>query len=126
MPNATQSIGMVEYGVSPILKTAGSLFLIIALMLVAYYLLKRYGHRIGVGAKFSKDAPQFKGRLSLGPKHQVAVIEFRGKTMLLGVTDHSINLLSCMDDESQSRSREKNAEAFQKAMDQADADSAAD
>jgi flagellar protein FliO/FliZ len=117
---------MLQYGFSPVLKTAGFLLLLIALMLAAYYVLKRYGHRIGMGGRLSKDAPQFRGRLSLGPKHQVAVIEFRGKTLLLGVTDHSINLLSCMDDESCRRSREKDAEVFQKAMDQAGADSAAD
>jgi flagellar protein FliO/FliZ len=117
---------MLEFGFSPLLKSAGALLLLLGCLLAGYYVIKRFGHRFGLSPKRSRNAPQVKGQLSLGPKHRIAVVAFRGKTMLLGVTDHSINLLTVMDDEDQNGAKDTDDEVFKKFLDQADADRAAD
>lgn len=75
-----------------ILTTAGYLFLLLGVIFLAYYLLKRFG----VPAAFSsgQNGPRLISRLMLGNRQSVAVVRYRDKDLLLGVTDNSISLLS--------------------------------
>ncbi|WP_394699591.1 flagellar biosynthetic protein FliO [uncultured Pseudodesulfovibrio sp.] len=75
-----------------ILSTAGYLFLLLGVIFLAYYLLKRFG----VPAAFmsGQNGPRLISRLMLGNRHSVAVVRYRDKDLLLGVTDNGISLLS--------------------------------
>ncbi len=126
MPNATETSSLMEYSVSPVLKTAGSLLLILALLMLALFLLKRYGPRFNIGGKASQDGPRLESRLSLGPKHQVAVVVFRKKTLLLGVTDHAINVLTSLDENEGERPKDQHDKDFQSVLDQTGPGRAAD
>ena len=52
----------------------------------------------------------------LGPRRGVAVVRFLNKRLVLGVTDHSINLLHEVDDDDD----RDGPQSFQKTMDKAD------
>ncbi len=75
-----------------ILTTAGYLFLLLGVIFLAYYLLKR----LGVPAAFTsgQNGPRLISRLMLGNRQSVAVVRYRDKDLLLGVTDNGISLLS--------------------------------
>jgi flagellar biosynthetic protein FliO len=74
---------------------AGSLVLIIGLILVFVYLLKRYH----IGPLSSNRSPVFKllGTLSLAPKRSIALVEINKQWLVLGVGTERVNLLSKMD-----------------------------
>ncbi len=78
------------------IKMVGALLLILAVILLAYYLLKRYGHKAGLGFSHSNYL-QTKAVLSLGPKKSIVVVRFLNKYLVLGVTDSQINLIKEMD-----------------------------
>jgi len=78
------------------LKVAGILCLMLAFIFAGFWLLKRYGHRAGLGL-LSKNQMKLEGQLSLGPKKTVVVVRFLNKRLVLGVTDSNINLLTEMD-----------------------------
>ncbi|MFW6324262.1 MAG: flagellar biosynthetic protein FliO [Desulfovibrionales bacterium] len=80
------------------LKMAGGLFLLLALIFLGFYLLKRYGHRMGLPSSRSQGL-SLQGQLSLGPKKGVAVVRFLNKYLVLGVTDTHITKLAEMDAE---------------------------
>jgi flagellar protein FliO/FliZ len=71
-----------------------ALLLILGLILVGYYILKKYGVKWGLRGRGLPGVVTFVGHLSLGPKQGVAVVKFAGKFLVLGVTEHSINLLT--------------------------------
>jgi flagellar protein FliO/FliZ len=79
----------------PVLHMAGALFLVLAVILVGFWLLKRFGPMAGLGAARGKLA--FEGQLALGPRRSVVVVRFLNKVLVLGVTEHQINLLTEMD-----------------------------
>ena len=70
----------------------GGLFLIVALLLGGFWLLKRFGPRAGLG--FHKGDLRLEGQLALGPKRSVVVVRFLNRRMVLGVTEQNINLLT--------------------------------
>ncbi len=70
----------------------GALFLIVAVLLGGYWLLKRYGPKTGLG--FARGDLKLEGQLSLGPKRHVVVVRFLNRRMVLGVTEQHINLLT--------------------------------
>ncbi|BBD09400.1 flagellar biosynthetic protein FliO [Desulfovibrio ferrophilus] len=78
------------------LKVAGILCLMLAFIFAGFWLLKRYGHRAGLGLLSQNDL-KMEGQLALGPKKYVVVVRFLNKRMVLGVTDSHINLLTEMD-----------------------------
>lgn len=78
------------------LKVAGVLCLMLAFIFAGFWVLKRYGHRAGLGL-LTRNELKLEGHLSLGPKKQVVVVRFLNKRMVLGVTDTSINLLTEME-----------------------------
>ena len=79
-----------------LLQVAGVLCLLLAVIFVGFWLLKRFGRRMGLGVFGSGDL-RIEGAMSLGPKKSVVVVRFLNKRMVLGVTDASINLLTQMD-----------------------------
>lgn len=76
------------------LKMAGSLVLVIGLILLFVYLLKRF--RIG---PLSSRSPVFRllGSLSLGPRRSIALVEIHNQWLVLGVGAERVTLLSRMD-----------------------------
>jgi len=75
----------------PLLTTAGTLFLLLGAIFLAYWLLKRFGIS---GAMGGPGSPRLISRLMLGNNQAIAVVRYKDKDMLLGVTDASITLLS--------------------------------
>jgi flagellar protein FliO/FliZ len=75
-----------------ILTTAGYLFLLLGVIFLAYYLLKRFG--VPGALTSGRGAPRLLSRLMLGNRQSVAVIRYRDKDLLLGVTEDNITLLS--------------------------------
>jgi len=75
-----------------ILATLGYLCLLLGVIFFAYWLLKRLGFH-GMGMRSGKGAPHLLTRLMLGNRQSVAVVRYRDKDMVLGVTEEQITLL---------------------------------
>jgi flagellar protein FliO/FliZ len=76
-----------------ILTTAGYLCLLLGVIFLAYWLLKRFGVP-GALTGSGQDGPKLVSRLMLGNRQSVAVVRYRDKDLLLGVTEHSVSLLA--------------------------------
>ncbi len=92
MPNATDTLPTWDFGFAA-LKMVGGLFLVLGLLFLLLYLLKRYGHKAGLTRRLSSDLVLM-GQLALGPRKSVVVVRYLNKEMVLGVTDNSITLLT--------------------------------
>ena len=77
----------------PILQTFGALFLIVGLLLLAFWLLRRYGGRLGLGLP-GRRGLRLVEQLSLGGRRGVVVVRHQDRLLVLGVTDHHITLLT--------------------------------
>jgi len=77
-------------------QVAGVLCLLLAVMFLGFWLLRRFGKRMGLGV-FGAGDLRIEGTMSLGPKKSIVVVRFLNKRMVLGVTDASINLLTQVD-----------------------------
>lgn len=75
-----------------ILTTAGYLFLLLGVIFLAYWLLRRFGVP-GALAGSGRNGPRLVSRLMLGNRQSVAVVRYRDKDLLLGVTEHNVTLL---------------------------------
>lgn len=87
---ASASLPQVDTG-TMLLTTMGYLALLLGVIFLAYYLLKRFG--IHGGFQGGPGAPRLLSRLMLGNRQSVVVVRFRGRDMVLGVTEERINLL---------------------------------
>jgi flagellar protein FliO/FliZ len=76
-----------------------ALLLLLGVIFVAFYLLRRFGPRLGLPMARKQGALTFEGQLSLGPRKSVVLVRFLNKVMVLGVTEQSINLLTEIDDD---------------------------
>jgi flagellar protein FliO/FliZ len=76
-----------------ILTTAGYLFLLLGVIFLAYWLLRRFGVP-GALTSSGPNGPKLVNRLMLGNRQSVAVVRYRDKDLLLGVTEHSVSLLA--------------------------------
>jgi len=76
-----------------ILTTAGYLFLLLAVIFLAFWLLKRFGVP-GALSSNGKSGPRLVSRLMLGNRQSVAVVRYRDRDMVLGVTESRITLLA--------------------------------
>ena len=94
--SAPQALPALDMG-TEWLKMMGGLALLLGLLLVAYWLLKRYGPKAGLGV-FRRGGLAVEGSLALGPRKSLVVVRFLNKVMVLGVTESSINLLTEVDD----------------------------
>ncbi len=77
-------------------KTIGALALVIGIMLVLVYLVRKFG----LGGQPLKQGSLINvvdSRL-LAPKKQVTVIEVAGEYMLLGISEQQINLISKLEE----------------------------
>jgi flagellar protein FliO/FliZ len=90
LDNATLSQNVVDTGAAG-LKMASSLFLILALLLLGFYLVRRFWPRLGAGS--SSQALQVVARQSIGVKKEIVVVRFLNRVFLLGVTESSITML---------------------------------
>jgi len=96
-PGATGAIGATggDYGLAgAAAQMALALILILGVILLAYYLLKKFGPKLGIGMPGRSDKLVFLGHLPLGPKKNVVMVRFLNRILLLGVTEHSINYLT--------------------------------
>jgi len=75
-----------------VLTTLGYLCLLLGVIFLAYWLLKRLGFH-GMGIRSGSGAPRLLTRLMLGNRQSVAVVRYRDKDMVLGVTEEHISLL---------------------------------
>lgn len=81
---------------STVLVTLGYLCLLLGVIFFAYWLMKRLG--LGVmGVRSFRGGPQLVSRLMLGNRQSVAVVRYRDKDILLGVTEENITLLKEFD-----------------------------
>jgi flagellar protein FliO/FliZ len=76
-----------------ILTTLGYLCLLLGVIFLAYYLLKRLGIQ-GWGAQGGPGGPRLMSRLMLGNRQSLVVVRFRGSDLLLGVTEERVSLLT--------------------------------
>jgi len=94
--NATSmALPAVDTG-STVLMTLGYLCLLLAIIFFAYWLLRRLGFH-GMGVRSSGDGPQLLSRLMLGNRQSVAVVRYRDKDLVIGVTEDRVNLLKEFD-----------------------------
>ena len=77
------------------LKMAAALFIILALIFLGYYLLRRFGARAGLS--FGGGKMNVVATMGLGPGKSVVVVRFLNKYLVLGVTEARINKLMEMD-----------------------------
>ena len=91
--NATgaMTLPVVDTGAT-IFTTLGYLSLLLGVIFLAYYLLRRLGVQ-GMGVQGGQGAPQLMGRLMLGQHQSVVVVRHQGKDLLLGVTAEHVTLL---------------------------------
>ncbi len=106
MPNATVLPPVVpDAGVGSILKMGGALFFILAMLLLAFYILRRFN----IGGSFPgvrKGVLQIVDRLPLGPRQNVTVIKYRDREMVIGVTQDKITLLHAGDEGHESNKKD--------------------
>ncbi len=89
--DSSPALPPVEPGLGPLFTMIGGLCLVLALLLIGFWLLRRYGPKGGFGAsKWLK----YEGSLAIGPRKSVVVVRFLNKVLVLGVTEHQINLLT--------------------------------
>jgi flagellar protein FliO/FliZ len=81
----------------PAVQMALAMLVILGVILLAFWMLKRYGPRLGLRGPNKPYNLRFEGQLALGPKKSVMVVRFLNKLLVLGVTEHSINLLTEVD-----------------------------
>lgn len=79
-----------------LLQVAGSMLLLLGVLFVSLYVLKRYGPKAGLGV-FGRGDIKLEGQLPLGPSRSVVVVRYLNKRLVLGVTESSINLLTEME-----------------------------
>ena len=80
-------------GLLDLFSVAGVLMLMLGVLFAAFWILKRYGHKAGLGM-LTNPTLKMEARLPLGPKKQVVVLRYRDKHLVLGVTDQNITLLT--------------------------------
>lgn len=72
-------------------QALGLLFLIVTVMFLALWLLKRKG---GLNVLTRQGDLVFESKMALGPKKSLVVVRFLNKRVLLGVTDQRITMLT--------------------------------
>ena len=87
-----------EYGLAGVaLKMGLTLAVLLGVIFAAFWLLKRYGPKIGLGPGGRGGMLRLVDHLAVGPKKSVVVVRFLNKDLVLGVTDHSITRLAEVD-----------------------------
>ncbi len=85
----------MDYGLAgTAVHMALALLLVLAVIFAAYWLLKRYGGKWGIGPAGRGGMLRLLAHLSLGPRKSIVVVRFMHKNLVLGVTEHNITLLT--------------------------------
>lgn len=84
-----------------IVKMLAALALVLAVLVGLYWLLRRFLPGQAPGA--SGGALRLIGRLPLGPKKGLALVEVAGRVLVLGLAEQSVNLIATIDDPEQVR-----------------------
>lgn len=71
-----------------------ALLLILAVILVGFWILRRFGPKIGIGPAGRGGMLRMMAQLALGPRKSVVVVRFLNKDLVLGVTEQNITLLT--------------------------------
>ncbi|MFZ5426268.1 MAG: flagellar biosynthetic protein FliO [Thermodesulfobacteriota bacterium] len=79
------------------IQMAVALLLILAVILLAFWMLRRFGPKFGLGPSSKPLGLRVEGHLTLGPRKNIMVVRFLNRLLVLGVTDQSINLLTEVD-----------------------------
>jgi flagellar protein FliO/FliZ len=90
--NATSTLPAGDLG-GAWMTMVGSLLLILAFLFAGFYILRRFGHKAGLGMMTRGDMVM-ESQMGLGPRRSIVVVRHQNKRMVLGVTEHNINLLS--------------------------------
>ncbi len=102
-PPPAAGIPTASFGWGGYFQALGAVFLVLALLALALYLLKRFSPRSRL---FKRGDLQLEAQLQLGPKRSVAVVRFLNKRLVLGVTDANVNLLTQTDTEHDAHSND--------------------
>lgn len=85
---------------SAIIKVSGSLLVVVGIMLVLLYAIKRTG--LGSGLGNGSSAITVLETRMVAPKKYIAIVDVAGRCLALGITDHNITLLSDLGTEAKS------------------------
>ncbi|KHK03004.1 flagellar biosynthetic protein FliO [Desulfovibrio sp. TomC] len=96
MPDPTGgSFTATEYGLTGVaLKMGLTLLIILAFIFAAFWLLKRYGQKFGIGPKGRGGKLRLLDHLPVGPRKSIVVVRFLNKDLVLGITEQSITFLT--------------------------------
>ncbi len=118
MDNATGMASSMSMGLVG-MKTAAALFIILALIFLIFFLMRRYGHKAGLSFGQSGNLTHV-ANLSVGPKKSVVVVRFLNEYLVLGVSESQINFLTKI------HADHEDDEKFARILDRKTADSADD
>ncbi len=113
-PHAS-SLGQSSFSWSGYLQAVGILFLLLAALWMAVWLVRRYGkfNFLPRPGALPRGALLLEAQLPLGPRKGLMVVRFLNRRLLLGVTDQQITLLT----EEQAQDEPDHAD-FQKIMEE--------
>jgi flagellar protein FliO/FliZ len=79
-----------------LIQAFGSLMLVVLLIFVVLYLLKKFVFRDFGTTIGRKNSSEFKivGQIMLQPKKYIYIIKFFDRMLVVGITDNNLNLLS--------------------------------
>lgn len=93
---AVKSADPALFSMSGYIQALGVLFLFLALLWAAVWLVRRYGrfNFLPRPGALPRDALVMEAQMPLGPRKGLMVVRFLNRRLLLGVTDHRISLLT--------------------------------
>ena len=96
MPDATGApLGAAAYGLTAVaLKMGLTLLVLLAFIFAAFWLLKRYGGKFGIGPAGRAGKLRLVDHLPVGPRKSVVVVRYLDKDLVLGITEQSITFLT--------------------------------
>ncbi|HOD35788.1 MAG TPA: flagellar biosynthetic protein FliO [Syntrophales bacterium] len=80
-----------------ILKMMSALALVLGLMVVAMYVLKKFMNRTGGGIETDEFVKIVSTRY-LGPKNSIVILDVLGRVIVVGISNQQISLLTEIDD----------------------------
>ncbi len=100
-------------------QAIGILLLILGALYMGLWAMKRYGKLRGLGGKLGRQGLAVEGQFHLGPKKTLVVVRFLNKRLLLGVTDHQINLITEMEADDDATHTSDTSADFSSVLDEA-------
>ena len=96
MPDvAAAPLGAADYGLTAVaLKMGLTLLILLAFIFAAFWLLKRYGGKFGIGPNGRGGTLRLVDHLPVGPRKSVVVVRYLNKDLVLGITEQSITFLT--------------------------------